>query len=120
MDKTPHGHWMNTTMISALRLDGSTADWVLEGATDTAIFHAYVQNVLAPTLRPGDIVVMDNLRVHKTPIVVQAIEATGATVRFPPAVQPRPQPNRENVVKGKGVPPQNKGSHQGHALGRHR
>lgn len=75
-------------MISALRLDGSTADWVLEGAMDTAIFHAYIQNVLAPTLRPKDVVVMDNLGVHKTPIVVQAIEATGATVRFLPPYSP--------------------------------
>ena len=88
VDKTPQGHRMNTTMISALRLDGSTADWVLEGAADTLVFHAYVQQVLGPTLRKGDIVVMDNLAVHKTPVVVKAIESTGAAVRFLPPYSP--------------------------------
>jgi transposase len=88
VDKTPHGHRTNTTMISALRLDGSTVDWILEGAVDTAVFHAYIQQALAPTLRNGDMVVMDNLAVHKRPEVVQAIEATGATVRFLPPYSP--------------------------------
>ena len=54
----PHGHWRTTTMISAIRVDGSTACMTVDGATDTEVFHAYVRAVLCPTLRPGDIVVM--------------------------------------------------------------
>ncbi len=63
--KAPHGHWRTTTMISSVRLDGSTACMTIEGATDTAVFHAYVREILGPSLRPGDIVIMDNLGPHK-------------------------------------------------------
>ena len=58
---TPHGRWQTTTMMSSIRLDGTTACMALEGTTDTESFRAYVQAVLVPTLRPGDLVVMDNL-----------------------------------------------------------
>ena len=75
-------------MISALRFDGSTADMVLEGATDGIAFLSYTQHVLVPTLRPGDIVVMDNLTAHKMPAVIQALEATGAQVLFLPPYSP--------------------------------
>jgi len=61
----PYGHWQTTTLIGALRLDGSTACMSIEGATDTPVFDAYVRQVLLPTLRAGDIVVMDNLSPHK-------------------------------------------------------
>jgi transposase len=88
VDAVPHGHWSTTTMISALRLDGSTADMVLEGATDSVAFRAYAEQILAPTLRPGDIVVMDNLRPHKNPGVLEVLEATGAEVWFLPPYSP--------------------------------
>jgi len=88
VDKVPHGHWSTTTMISALRFDGSTADMVLDGATDGDAFLAYTQNILAPTLKRGDIVVMDNLRAHKISRVVTAIEATGAVLWFLPPYSP--------------------------------
>ena len=88
VDTTPHGHWSTTTMISALRFDGSTADMVLDGATDGAAFLAYVREILTPSLRRGDIVVMDNLAAHKMPAVTEAIEACGAEVRFLPPYSP--------------------------------
>ena len=62
--RAPAGHWRTTTMISSIRLDGRTAALAIEGATDTEVFQVYVREVLGPTLRPGDIVVMDNLSPH--------------------------------------------------------
>jgi len=84
----PHGHWRTTTMISAIRVDGSTACMTIDGATYTAVFQAYVREVLCPTLRPGDIVVMDNLAPHKNEQTVALIAATGASARFLPAYSP--------------------------------
>ena len=75
-------------MISSVRLDGSTACMTIEGATDTAVFHAYVREILCPTLRPGDIVIMDNLAPHKNEQTVALITAVGATARFLPAYSP--------------------------------
>ncbi len=88
VDATPHGHWCTTTMISALRLDGRTADMVIEGATDGPAFLAYTQKFLPLILSPGDIVVMDNLAPHKMLAVIQSIEATGAEVWFLPPYSP--------------------------------
>jgi len=75
-------------MISSLRLDGTTACMALEGATDTESFRAYVQAVLRPTLRPGDIVVMDNLSPHKSDPTLGLITQLGAQVLFLPAYSP--------------------------------
>jgi transposase len=86
--KAPHGHWRTTTMISSVRLDGTTACMTIEGATDTAVFQAYVRSILVPTLRPGDIVVMDNLAPHKNEQTVALIVQAGASVRFLPAYSP--------------------------------
>lgn len=88
MASCPHGHWRTTTMLSSVRLDGTTACLAIEGATDTAVFHAYVQTVLVPTLRPGDIVVLDNLAPHKNDQTLALIAAAGAEVRFLPAYSP--------------------------------
>jgi transposase len=84
----PHGHWRTTTMISSVRLDGSTACMTIEGATNTEVFQAYVREVLVPSLRPGDIVVMDNLGAHKNERTISLIEQAGAEVRFLPAYSP--------------------------------
>ena len=84
----PCGRWQNTTMISSIRLDGTTACMHLPGAADTAAFVTYMGEVLCPTLRKGDIVVMDNLSVHKSPQVAALVEAAGAEVRFLPAYSP--------------------------------
>ena len=78
VDSVPHGHWKTTTMLAGLRLDGAVAPMVIDGPTDTDVFTAYVEQVLVPTLRPGDIVVVDNLAPHKVPRVRELIEATGA------------------------------------------
>lgn len=75
-------------MISSVRLDGSTACMTIEGATDTAVFQAYVREILGPSLRPGDIVVMDNLGAHKNEQTLALLAAAGATVRFLPAYSP--------------------------------
>lgn len=87
-DSAPHGHWHTTTMLSSMRLDGSTACMVVDGATDTDIFTAYVRNVLIPSLRQGDIVVMDNLAPHKSPAIFQAIQAAGAHLLYLPPYSP--------------------------------
>jgi len=86
--KAPHGHWRTTTMISSVRLDGTTACMTIEGATDTAVFQAYVREILGPSLRPGDIVIMDNLGPHKNEQTLALITAAGATARFLPAYSP--------------------------------
>jgi len=75
-------------MISSIRLDGSTACMALEGATDTESFRTYVQAVLVPTLRPGDILVMDNLSPHKSDPTLALITQAGAQVLFLPAYSP--------------------------------
>jgi len=84
----PHGHWKTTTFVGALRHDRMTAPMVLDGPMNGAAFQAYVEQVLAPTLRPGDIVVLDNLPAHKPAAVRQAIEASGAELRFLPPYSP--------------------------------
>ena len=84
----PHGHWKTTTFVGALRLEGMTAPMILDGAMHGAAFLAYTEQVLAPTLSAGDIVVMDNLPAHKPVAVRQAIERTGAELRFLPPYSP--------------------------------
>jgi transposase len=84
----PHGHWKVVTLTAAVRLDGVGACLAFDGATDTATFETYLERCLAPTLRPGDIVVMDNLSCHKTAGVARLIAAAGAAVRYLPAYSP--------------------------------
>ena len=84
----PHGRWQTTTFVGALRLEGMTAPKILDGAMHGAAFLAYVEQFLAPTLEPGDVVVMDNLPAHKPVAVRQAIERTGAELRFLPPYSP--------------------------------
>jgi hypothetical protein len=86
----PHGHWKITTLTAAVRLDGvpPPACLAFDGATDSSCFETDVGECLAPTLRPGDIVVMDNLTCHKTAEVGRLIAAAGAEVRYLPAYSP--------------------------------
>ncbi len=84
----PHGHWKTTTFVGALRLEGMTAPMVLDGAMNGPAFLAYVEQVLVPTLSPGDMVVMDNLPTHKPIAVRTAIEAAGASLYFLPPYSP--------------------------------
>jgi transposase len=76
-----HGHWKTLTLVGALRIDGLTAPYIIDGAMDGPSFLAYVEQVLAPTSRKDDIVFMDNLRTHKIAGVREAIETAGARVR---------------------------------------
>lgn len=84
----PHGHWKTTTFVGALRATGMTAPMVLDGPMDGPAFEAYVTQVLVPTLRPGDIVVMDNLAAHKRAEVGIAIDAAGAQLFYLPPYSP--------------------------------
>jgi len=87
-DHTPCSHWQTHTVIAALRLEGLRAPAVFDGPIDAVSFRAYVEQVLVPTLRPGDVVVLDNLAAHKQPEVRTAIEAAGAHLRFLPPYSP--------------------------------
>lgn len=84
----PHGHWKTTTLVAGLRCDGLTAPMVLDGAMNGAAFKAYTEQLLAPSLRPGDIVIMDNLPAHRVAGVREAIEARGASLLFLPPYSP--------------------------------
>lgn len=99
VDKTPHGHWKTTTFLAALRHDGLTAPLVVDGAINGAIFLAYVRQHLAPTLRPGDIVIMDNLSAHKVAGVREAIEAAGARLVYLPPYSPDLNPIEQVFAK---------------------
>ena len=88
VDKTPHGHWMTSTLIAALGLDGIRCSTVVDGAVNADIFESFVEHVLVPELRPGDVVVMDNLSSHKRAQTRQLIEAAGAAVEFLPPYSP--------------------------------
>jgi transposase len=97
--KIPHGHWKTMTLVAALRIDGIKAPYVMDGAMDGAAFLTYVEQVLTPTLREGDIVFLDNLRPHKVSGVAEAIEATGATIRYLPAYSPDFNPIEQAFAK---------------------
>ena len=84
----PHGHWKTTTFVGGLRLTGMTAPMVLDGPMTSAWFLAYVEQILVPTLRRGDVVVLDNLPAHKGAAVRRAVEAVDAELRFLPPYSP--------------------------------
>ena len=84
----PHGHWLTTTFIAGLRQSGVIAPLVLDGPMTGPAFRAYIEQFLAPALSPGDVVVLDNLAVHKQPEVGAAIAAAGAQIRFLPPYSP--------------------------------
>ncbi len=90
VDRTPHGRWKTLTMLSAIRLDGviQGATVVVDGPMNSATFLAYTQQFLAPSLRPGDVVVMDNLSSHQAAAVREAIEAVDADLGYLPPYSP--------------------------------
>lgn len=88
LDHAPHGHWCTTTLIGSIRLDGTSACMAVDGATDRDVFREYVRWVLVPALRPGDIVVLDNLGAHGDAEVLKLIEAAQAELRFLPPYSP--------------------------------
>lgn len=99
ISKVPWGHWKTITFVGALRSDRMTAPAVFDGPMDGDCFLAYVEQVLAPTLLPGDIVVMDNLPSHKVAGIQEAIEATGATLRYLPPYSPDLNPIEQAIAK---------------------
>ena len=103
VDDAPCGHWCTTTMISSMRLDGSTACMVVDGATTNDIFKAYVQHILLPTLKPGDIVVLDNLSAHKNQAIRDLIESAGAELWFLPPYSPDLNPIEKMWSKIKAI-----------------
>lgn len=84
----PHGHWQSATFIMALRHDGLSAPWLMDGPMDGDMFLAYVRQVLGPELKPGDLVICDNLGSHKVSGVEEAIAARGAELLYLPAYSP--------------------------------
>lgn len=87
-DRVPFGHWKTLTFIAGLRLSGLTAPWVLNGPMDGEAFRVYVRDVLAPSLKPGDVVVLDNLPSHKVAGVQEAIADRQAQVFYLPPYSP--------------------------------
>ena len=84
----PHGHWRVLTTIAAMTVDGMLAAVTVDAATDADVFRAFVRDALVPALRPGQLVVMDNLSSHKVPGVVELIESAGCRVRYLPPYSP--------------------------------
>ena len=97
--KVPHGRWKTMTFLAALRHDRIDAPWFIEGPIDGESFRTYVEKVLLPTLRPGDIVVMDNLGSHKGKIVRQLIRSAGAKLFFLPKYSPDLNPIEQVFAK---------------------
>jgi transposase len=95
----PFGHWNTMTFVAALRCDGITAPWVIDGPINGSIFRTYVEEILAPTLREGDIVILDNLGSHKAPAIRNAIRAAGARLLFLPAYSPDLNPIEQVFAK---------------------
>lgn len=87
-DTVPQGHWKTTTFVAALRLTGLFAPMVVDGALNGELFAKYVQQELAPQLRSGDILVMDNLQTHKVKAAIEAVQARGASVLYLPPYSP--------------------------------
>jgi transposase len=87
-EATPGGHWKIMTILGAMSLRGMVATMTIEEPTDTDIFLAYVEHLLYPVLKPGDVVVMDNLSAHKTPAVREWIEKARAEVLYLPPYSP--------------------------------
>src|ERR1700749_625920 len=86
--KVPHGHWQTMTFVASLRHDQIDAPWLIDGPIDGEGFRTYVEKALAPTLKPGDLVIMDNLGSHKGEAVRQAIRSVGAKLFFLPKYSP--------------------------------
>lgn len=101
-ESAPHARWKTVTVISAIRPQGAAASLAVEGACDGAAFATFAERVLAPTLRPGDVVVLDNLGAHKDAPAARAIRAAGAELRFLPPYSPDLNPIERLWSKVKG------------------
>jgi transposase len=88
VEAVPQGHWKTTTLLQAIDVSGTRAAMITDGPTDAAVFETFVDWLLAPKLRPGDVVVLDNLSSHKSVRAVQRIESVGARVKYLPPYSP--------------------------------
>ena len=102
-DAAPHGHWGVRTPIGSIRGDGLTTCMTIDAPTDKNVFATYVRRILVPSLKPGDIVVMDNLRSHKTPEVAELIRGAGAQIHFLPPYSPDLNPIEKMWSKIKAI-----------------
>jgi transposase len=103
LGRVPWGHWKTVTFTAALRLEGIAAPFVIDEPMNGAIFVEYIRQCLVPTLRPGDIVVMDNLPAHKNGRVRELIEAAGAGLRYLPPYSPDFNPIEQAFAKLKAL-----------------
>ena len=87
-DTAPYGNWESLTILSSVRLDGTTESVVFEGSVDRKMFDEYIKRILAPTLRPGDIVIMDNLSAHKSELARRIVADHQASIHYLPAYSP--------------------------------
>ncbi len=99
----PHGHWRTSTFIAGLRQSGIIAPLVLDGPMTGAAFRAYVEQALAPALKPGDVVVMDNLAAHKVAGIEEAIAMTGASLLYLPPYSPDLNPIEQLIAQLKAL-----------------
>ena len=103
VDKVPNGHWTTTTFIAALRCDCLTAPMVTDGPMNREIFRVYIEHFLIPTLKPGDIVIMDNLSSHKVAGIREALEEAGASALYLPPYSPDLNPIEQVFSKFKAL-----------------
>lgn len=103
IDHTPFGHWHTQTLIAGLRCDGLTAPWVLKGAINRKRFELYIETQLAPTLKPGDVVILDNLSSHKSEKAADLLKALGAWFLFLPPYSPDLNPIEMAIAKLKAL-----------------
>jgi transposase len=101
--KAPHGHWRTTTFLAALRHDGIAAPMTLDGPMNGETFKAWTEQFLAPVLKPGDVVIMDNLSAHKVAGIREAIEAQGAHLLYLPPYSPDLNPIEQVFAKFKAL-----------------
>lgn len=101
IDKAPHGHWQTTTLIAALGIEGVHCSTVVDGAVNGDVFEAFVKQVLVPELRPGDVVILDNLSSHKRACIRGLIESVGAELLFLAPYSPDLNPIEMNFAKVK-------------------
>ena len=116
----PHGHWRTLTFLGALRCDGLTAPCVFDGPINGECFRAYVEQQLVPVLKPGDIVVMDNLGSHKAAALRRMIRAAGATALVPAALLTRPQSDRAGLRQDQALDARRAEAHHRGHLATHR
>jgi transposase len=103
LGRVPRNHGKNTTLVAALTPQGLGAPWTIEGAIDTPAFERYVKEVLGPTLRPGQVVILDNLSVHHAAVIAEAVAARGCELLFLPAYSPDLTPIEQAFSKVKAI-----------------